>query len=336
MKATRADVAKLAGVSTATVSYVLNKSKKISPETTERVMDAVRALNYTPDMIARSMAVKKSMQLAIFLENISNPLYGDIVRGFESSANLKGYSVIVCTSAQRHQEYIGQAISRRLDGILMLMMPFRYDDDALDKLTDHGIRVVTSGFFNVDLKKCSSIENDYITAMRELMQHLYERGHRDIAFITGLSRDFEFDHRVSGYLKMVEELGLPCGDDLLIDGRPPYDTTMQAGYDLTQRILKTGKRFTALICVNDLTAFGAYTALQEHGLRIPEDVAVAGFDDILFSKFCNPPLTTMSINKFEFGKKAFELLHSSIKHGTTGFYLNHLDLVQRRSTDVFR
>lgn len=337
MKATRADVAKLAGVSTATVSYVLNKSKNISPETTERVMCAVKALHYKPDLIARSMTTKESMQLAIFLENISNPFYGDIVRGFESSANLKGYSVMVCTSVQRYQEYMREAVSRRLDGIFMMMMPFQYDKEGLDMLAGHGIRVVTSGFFNADLKKLSSIENDHTTAMRELMMHLYERGHREIAFITGLSRNFLFDNRVTGYLKMVEELGLSYGDDLLVDGRPPYGTTMQDGYDLTQRLLKTGRRFTALICVNDLTAFGAYTALQEQGLRIPEDVApLAGFVDILFSQFCNPPLTTMSVNKYEFGKKAFELLYTSMKQGTTSFYLNRLELVQRRSTDFFR
>ena len=299
-------------------------------------MAAVKALNYKPDLIARSMSVKQSMQLAIFLENISNPFYGDIVQGFESSANLKGYSVIVCTSVQRNQEYIWEAVSRRLDGVLIMMMPFHYEQEALDILTKCGIRVVTSGFFNADLKKVSSIENNPITAMRELMLHLYERGHREIAFITGLSRKFEFDNRVSGYLRMVEELGLPCGDDLLIDGRPPYDTAMQSGYDLTQKLLKSGRRFTAMICVNDLTAFGAYTALQEHGLRIPEDVAVAGFDDILFSQFCNPPLTTMSVDKFAFGKKAFEMLYSNMKQGTTSFYLNHLELVQRRSTDFYR
>ena len=299
-------------------------------------MAAVKALNYKPDLIARSMSVKQSMQLAIFLENISNPFYGDIVQGFESSANLKGYSVIVCTSVQRNQECIREAVSRRLDGVFIMMMPFHYEQEALDILTNHGIRVVTSGFFNADLKKVSSIENDHITAMRELMLHLYERGHREIAFITGLSRKFKFDNRVSGYLRMVEELGLPCGDDLLIDGRPPYDTAMQSGYDLTRKLLKSGRRFTAMICVNDLTAFGAYTALQEHGLRIPEDVVVAGFDDILFSQFCNPPLTTMSVDKFAFGKKAFEMLYSNMKQGTTSFYLNHLELVQRRSTDFYR
>ena len=336
MRATRADVARLAGVSTATVSYVLNKSKSISPETTERVLRAVKTLHYKPDMIARSMATKESMQLAIFLENISNPFYGDIVRGFESSANLKGYSVSLCTSVQRYKEYLREAISRRLDGIFMIMMPFNFDKEGLDMLVDHGIRVVSSGDSNADLKKLSSIENDYITAMRDLMTHLYSRGHREIAFITGLDRDFPFDNRVKGYLNMVEELGLSCGDDLLVDGTPPYGTTMQDGYLLTQKLLKNGRPFTALICVNDLTAFGAYTALQEHGLRIPEDVAVAGFDDILFSQFCNPPLTTMSVDKYEFGKKAFEMLYTSMTQGTTSFYLNHLDLIQRKSTEVFR
>ena len=116
-------------------------------------MAAVKALNYKPDLIARSMSVKQSMQLAIFLENISNPFCGDIVQGFESSANLKGYSVIVCTSVQRNREYIREAVSRRLDGVFIMMMPFHYEQEALDILTKCGIRVVTGGFFNADLKK---------------------------------------------------------------------------------------------------------------------------------------------------------------------------------------
>ena len=336
MKATRSDVAKLAGVSTATVSYVLNKSKTLSPETTERVMRAVRELNYRPDIIARSMSTRESMQIGILLENISNPFYGDIIRGFESSANKQGYFVNVCTSLRRYNEYIEGAIARRLDGLFIMALPTSYDMEKLYHLTEQDIGVIVSGCCNADLKRLCLIENDYLTAMRDAMLHLHQRGHRDIAFITGLDRSLTFDNRVSGYLRMVEELGLTCGDDLLIEGRPPYSTAMQDGYDLTQRLLKTRRRFTALICVNDLTAFGAYMALRENGLRIPEDVAVVGFDDILFSSFCSPTLTTLSVDKFAFGQKAFELLYSYMTQGNTGFYLNRLRLVERQSTAVQR
>ncbi|MEA4889921.1 MAG: LacI family DNA-binding transcriptional regulator [Clostridiaceae bacterium] len=332
MKSTRDDVAKLAGVSTSTVSYVLNNSKAISPETSERVLKAVNELNYKPNIIARSLSTQMSMHLGVFVEDIANPFYGDIIHGFESCAHEKGYFVSVCTSLQRYEEYLENAISRRLDGIFIAVMPSRFELSVLNCLLTNGIRIVTSGYSNIDLKKVSSIENDHVTAMKDAMLHLYERGHREIAFITGLNRSHEFDQRIAGYLAMVKKLNLATGSDLLIEGKSPFSTTIQDGYDLTQQLLKSGKRFTAMICVNDLVALGAYSALNEQNLRIPEDVSVIGFDDIIFSRFSNPSLTTMSLDKVAFGEKAFELLYTNIMLGNTGFYLNRLTLQPRQST----
>ncbi|MEA4890653.1 MAG: LacI family DNA-binding transcriptional regulator [Clostridiaceae bacterium] len=336
MRSTRADVAKLAGVSTSTVSYVLNNSKSISPETADKVLQAVKTLNYRPNIIARSLSTHMSMHLGVFVEDIANPFYGDIIHGFESSAYDKGYFVSVCTSLKRYDEYLENAISRRLDGIFIAVMPSNYSDAGLETLLGNGIHIVTSGYSNIGLKKVSSIENDYITAMRDAMLHLYGRGHRDIAFITGLTRTQTFDQRVAGYLAMVDQLKLGIGDDLLIEGKPPYRTTLQDGYDLAQKLIKSGRQFTALICVNDLVALGAYAALNEAHLRIPEDVAVIGFDDIIFSQFSRPSLTTLSIDKIAFGKKAFELLYTNITLGNTGFYLNPLTLQERQSTNFRR
>lgn len=336
MKATRADVARMANVSTATVTYVLNKSKNISPETTARVMQAVETLNYRPDYYARAMSSKKSMQLGVLIDNISNPFYGDIIRGFETAAADKGYFVNVFTSVMSYTGYFANAIERRLDGMFIASMPFQYEQDALDRLLAHGIRIITSGFANADLKRVCSIENDYVAAMREAMQYLYGKGHRDIAHITGLSREHRFDARVEGYLQMVNELKLPCGDSLLYDGRPPYGTTSQDGYELTAALLSSGKPVTAIIAVNDLMAFGAYVAIHEKGLRIPEDIAVIGFDDIMFSTVCSPPLTTMSLDKVSFGQKAFELLYANMTRDVIGFYRNQLHLVERQSTNIIR
>lgn len=116
----------------------------------------------------------------------------------------------------------------------------------------------------------------------------------------------------------------PAAPDLLFDGKPPYHTEIAEGYALTQELLKSERRFTAVICLNDLMAMGAISALQEAGLRVPEDVSVMGFDDILFSQAWRPSITTMAVSKAEFGKKAFELLYTNIQQGTTGYYLNQL------------
>ena len=188
---TRADVARLAGVSTATVSYVLNHTKHISPETTKRVMDAVRELDYRPDFVARSLSQRQTKQLAIFMDDATNPLYGEIIRSFEECASEKGYFVSICASQRRFQEYFDNAISRRLDGLFIMAPPRHYGAETLRRVAGRGIRVITSGYYDVDQEQCSSIENDFVSAMRKGMLHLYDRGHRDIAFLTGLTSSMQ-------------------------------------------------------------------------------------------------------------------------------------------------
>ena len=188
---TRADVARLAGVSTATVSYVLNHTKHISPETTKRVMDAVRELDYRPDFVARSLSQRQTKQLAIFMDDATNPLYGEIIRSFEECASEKGYFVSICASQRRFQEYFDNAISRRLDGLFIMAPPRHYGAETLRRVAGRGIRVITSGYYDVDREQCSSIENDFVSAMRKGMLHLYDRGHRDIAFLTGLTSSMQ-------------------------------------------------------------------------------------------------------------------------------------------------
>lgn len=334
--ATRADVARLAGVSAATVSYVLNKTKPVSPETTQRVLDAVRQLDYQPDFVARSLSQRETRQLAIFLDEIANPLYGEIIRSFEACASAMGYFVSICASQYRFREYFDNSISRRLDGLFIMAPPRHYGPEMLRRVAGHGIRVITSGYHGVDCELFSSIENDFITAMRTAMLYLYERGHRNIAFLTGLTSDMQSDTRICGYLSMVEELRLSCGADLLVEGTPDCSTMMEDGFALARRLIQRQIPFTAAICVNDLTAIGAYSAFAEAGLRIPEDVAVMGFDNISFAKFTNPPLTTFAIDKRDFGERAFHMLYDSIQTGCTSHYVNQLSLVERQSTDVRR
>lgn len=332
MKSTRKDVAKLAGVSTATVSYVLNGTRAISQKTTEKVLKAVETLNYKPDMIARSMTTNETMQLSIVLDSISNPFYGEIVHGFENVANNNGYFVNICTGFNKLDDYFENFISRRIDGVFVAAMPSRFNVECLYRLVENGIKVVVSGNVEADIKLVSSIENDHITAMNEAVTYLYDLGHRNISYLSGLDRALKNDRRVEGYLNMVEKLKLPCKDSLLFEGKAPYDTGVEDGYRLACRLMDSGKEFTAVICLNDLMAMGASNAFQQHGYRIPEDISLMGFDDILFSSFWNPPLTTMALQKKAFGEKAFELLNMNIKNGNTGFYMNRLQLIQRKST----
>lgn len=332
MRVTRSDVAKLAGVSTATVSYVLNGSRHMSDKTSKLVLDAVRQLNYKPDMIARSMTKNETMQLSFMVDNAANPFYGEIINGFENAAMEHGYFVNLCTGNKNLNDYFDNYIARRVDGVFIAAIPYKFDMEKLYSLTENGIRVVVSGNTDVDLRRVSSIENDYVAAMDSAVAYLHGLGHREIAYLNGLSRSFQFDHRVDGYLSAVKRYDLPCGTELLFDNKPPYHTEISEGYALAKELLHSGKHFTAVICTNDLMAMGAISAFKEAGLRVPEDVSVMGFDDILFSQAWRPGITTMGGAKSDFGRRAFELLYTNIQQGTTGYYLNQLELVRRGST----
>lgn len=334
MRVTRADVAKLAGVSTATVSYVLNNPEKISPKTREKVMDAIKALDYRPDMVARSMATGKTKQIGIVLEDASNPFYGKIVRGFESAANEKNYFVNICTSFNKLDDYFDNFIARNVDGVFVAALPHKFRVEKLYELLDKGIKVINSGNVEVDLRRIASIENDHIDAMRQAMEYLYSLGHREIAYLSVLEKDSSYDLRCIGYRKMVEELKLPCGDELLIDGKYPYITGPEEGYEEARKLIALNKKITAVICANDLVAFGAMKAFYEAGLRMPEDVSVMGFDGIDLAKYSQPSLTTMALDQYEFGRKAFEMLYAYMKQGTVGYYKNNLKLIKRDSTGI--
>lgn len=332
MKVTRADVAKLAGVSTATVSYVLNGSRNMSDKTKKLVMDAVEQLNYKPDMIARSMTKNETMQLSLMINDITNPFFSEIVVGFETAAMEKGYFVNVCTGYKDINNYFDNYVARRIDGVFVVAVPYKFDLGRLYSLTENGVKIVVSGNIEADLKRVSSIENDYVAGMRTAVEHLRQLGHERIAYLSGLSRKHTFDRKIEGYLTAMEQQGLSCGDELLVEGKTPYSTNVEDGYALAKELLASGKAFSAVICTNDLMAMGAISALEDAGLRIPQDVSVMGFDDILFAKVWRPAITTMAVSKNTFGRKAFELLYTNIKKGSTGYYLSQLELKARAST----
>lgn len=332
MKATRADVAKMAGVSSATVSYVINNSRNISEKTKNKVYNAINELNYKPDMIARSMSKNETMQLSIVIDCITNPFFGEIVVGFENAAIENGYFVNICTGNKNLNEYFDNFVTRRIDGVFVAAIPYKFDVEKVYELVEQGIKVVVSANVEADIKKVCSIENDYVDGMNQAIDYLYSIGHRNIAYLSGLSRNQKFDRKVEGYLGAIEKYKLSIGSDLLFDGMAPYTTNISDGYNLTMKLIQSGKKFSAIICLNDLMAMGSIKALNEKGYNVPGDVSVMGFDDISFAAAWNPSITTMAVPKAELGKKAFDLLHSNLKNGNTGFYMNKLKLVIREST----
>lgn len=335
-KATREQVAKLAGVSVATVSYVLNNSRSVSEKSRELVLKAVKELDYKVDMIARSMATNETKQLCIVLHDIVNPFFSEIILGFENAAIKEGYFVNICTGYKNIDEYFDNFIARRIDGVFIAALPYKFHSEKYYNLVNNGIKVVISGNIDVDVKKVSSIENDYMDGMEKSVEYLVSLGHRNIAYISGLGRTQKFDRKIEGYLEAIKKFDLPCGDSLLFDKNTSFGLSLQDGYNLTKKLLASGRPFSALIYANDLMAIGGMKALKEEGYRIPDDISVIGFDDICFDEFIRPSITTVAVPKMYLGQKAFELLHTNIKRGSTGFYMNKVELIVRESTGPCR
>ncbi len=331
MAVTRKDVAKAAGVSTATVSNVLNHSEKVKEETANRVWEVVHQMNYSPNMVARSLSTKRTMQVAIILEDISNPFFAEVARDFESAADEQNYFVNICMGLGKLDEYFENFKARGLDGVFVTALPHKFDVNKLYQLVDSGIKVVTSGNVEIDTRRISSVENDYETGMWKIIEYLYQLGHKRIAYLSGLGRGLSNDCRCRSYLNAMERLGLDCGEELLIDGRFPYTTNMQDGYKCASQLLETDKKFTAAICGNDMMAIGAMKALKEKGIRVPDDVSVVGMDGTDIGKYCIPSLTTLEVEK-GIGKKAFELLYGNMIYGNVGYYKNGVSLLVREST----
>lgn len=329
MKPTRMDVAKLAGVSPATVSNVMNNANKVRGETVERVQAAMAQLNYQPNMVARSLTTRKTMQIGIVLEDIRNPYYGEIVEHFEAAASAKGYFVNICTGTQNIDHYLDNFITRRLDGVFVAALPHKFDLSKLDQLLENDIKVLVSGNADVDYRRFSSIENDYPAAMKQAVAYLAELGHHEIAYLSGLSHEMGYDLRCSAYLQQMQQLALTPA---LIDGEPPYKTDVHAGYRQACRLLDSGTPFTAVICGNDLMAIGAMRAFFERGLRVPDDISVIGFDGIDLSRYQTPSLTSLAVEAKTFGEKAFDLLYAAMTQETTGFYSNKLKMICGEST----
>ncbi len=329
---TRRDVAELAGVSTATVSYVLNKTQKVPTPTAERVLAAVRELNYTPDLVARSLVTQESKQLSIVLNNIRNPIYGDLILGFENQAISHGYFVNICTGNRNVDDYMENFAARRIDGIFVETLPEKYKLEEIDKLLASGIRVVLFGHTDMDLRRISCVETDYIDALETIVDYLHRLGHTDIAYLSGLEREQKYDKRIEGYLRALRSRGIGNEGALLFTTSKPSDTDVEDGRILAKKLLDSGRHATATVCTNDLMATGALARFKEAGVRVPEDMSIVGIDNAYISEITDPRLTTLSISYREVGKKAFELLYADIKNDVKGYYVNKTELIVRETT----
>lgn len=332
MGVTRRDVAKLAGVSTATVSNVFNsKGEFYSEETRRRVLDVANQLNYHPNMVARSLIKSETMQLSLLINDIHNQFFVDIIHYFEMAAMKKGYMVSVCTGQDDFDKYVSNFIARRLDGLFLMISPTRCKPEKIYEMVDCGIKIVVSGNLCLDPAKVSSLEPDCYCCMDRALRYLRSFGHQRIAYLSAFEDSYPNDERLPAFRKVYREI-FPEDQKVIMTGRYPYPSDRATGYELTSRLMESGQPVTAILTTNDLMAMGCMEALQKRGIRIPEDISVMGIDDDRpIVEYTRPRLTTISFNKREFAERAFGLLYAQLQGEEPRQEQVYHDIVERDS-----
>jgi LacI family transcriptional regulator len=311
-KVTSKQVAERAGVSQTTVSFVLNNTAgmSISEETRQRVLQACRELNYVPHVAARALARGHSTNIALVLirphaQVFSDPYIPNIITGLNQVTQQHGYRILVEQLAEPDIEAIsslmrgGEAAGTLISGWYDELVP------TVSQLVNKGYPVVFMGQPDALENDLPYVAIDHLSAVRTLIQHLIDLGHRRIACITYAPlADLQVSERLHIYRATLAGVGLPVEDDLLRIGA--FDP--ESGYAAAQSLLDLPTPPDAIYGMNDLMALGAMSAIQERGLRIPDDVAVVGYDDMRFSRFTFPPLTTVKAPEIELGQHAGEML----------------------------
>jgi DNA-binding LacI/PurR family transcriptional regulator len=325
---TMREVARRAGVSPATVSRVLNHTHTISPETQQRVLDVVRQLNYYKNVHARRLATGRSDLFGLVISEIANPYFPEIIRGFQASAWDQGFDVLLCNTEyqpERTKSVIRKLIESDVRGVAI--MTSSIDQPLTSELTAAGVGVV---FCNLapSGKLISNISIDYQRGIAQAIEHVVALGHRRAAVIAGPE-----DNRTAITIKHALVTGL---SQRKLNPFPVLDSNyrVDAGASAVRTILEQRKIPTVLFCGNDLIAMGAMNALEEAGVRVPDDVSVVGIDDIVFAFLARPPLTTIRVPREHLGKIAFEALHKvlRLKRRKGMEYYLETELVIRRST----
>ncbi len=323
MTVTIRDVASAAGVSTATVSNVLNKTGKVGLKTRKHVLSTVKRLGYVPDVHARRLASNNRRTLGIIVSDIENPFFPEIIKSFEIRARELGYDAILGDTnyePRRTQEMAERMMEHKVGGVAI--MTSEISMQLIHELAEREIAVTF-----LDLaparRYMSNLRINYGSGIAQIVRHLHTNGHRNIAFVAGRDGLKSNLAREEAYEHAMRELGLKAGPILRGDLR--FEGGLQAGIALA----KLRPRPTAVAAVNDLTAIGVIKGLLQCGVRVPEDVSVTGFDRTRLAEYCNPSLTTVDVHRDLLGRMAADALHvlSKSKDATGKDYCIDAELV---------
>ncbi|MGF2618310.1 LacI family transcriptional regulator [Rossellomorea vietnamensis] len=310
------DIAKAAGVSVTTVSRALNGYSDVKELTRQKIAAVAKEMNYSPNTLARSLVMNKSQTIGLLVsgftkESVKDNFTVEVLAGVNECASEMNYDLVLFntnSSMQREKTYTQLCRERRVDGVII--QGIRTDDPYLKEVVDSDIPCVL-----IDIP-ISSDRVGYVTTDNELgadkaVQHLLELGHRNIGMVNGHEYAFVSQKRLKGYKRALENAGILYQHKWVADGSFKEDQANAA----TKELLKRNPEITALFCASDLMAIGSMKAAQELGKRVPEDISIIGYDDILLASYVSPALTTIAQNKFQLGFEAARMLLDLLTKG---------------------
>jgi LacI family transcriptional regulator len=284
------DVAKLAGVSTATVSRVVNNNGNVTTRTGQRVMSAMKELDYHPNKFARGLAGNHADGIGVVIQNFADPFFGMVLRGIESVTKKYNLQITVASANRSSQDEL-KAIDflRKQHYNVVILTTTVLSGKALLELSQQGMELVHVGYYYPELPERCIYLDDLQGAMLAT-EYLIAQGHKRIACIAFPPSQAQKDARFQGYRRALEKAGLPYNENLVIQ---PADFDQTSALRATEELLRRKEPFTAMFASTDMIAVGAYKALQQAGLKIPDDISIVGYDDIDLASFLSPPLTTI-------------------------------------------
>ena len=306
--ATLKEVAQLANVSTATVSNVINNTKHVSEDLKKKVYESMKVLNYKPNEIAKSLKVKQSRLIGILISDISNSFISKVVKGIESTLSEKGYNVLLCSTdsdVEKEKEYLKVLMGKRIDGLIISSSGAgnHYDDLLKAKVP------------LVFLNRCpehlpsNMVMTNNIKGAYMATEHLIKHGYKKIAIITGPMQYSTGRDRYIGYKRALEDYAISYHDELVLEG----DFTIESGYELTKEIIESKMKIDAIFISNNSMSLGSYKYIKEQGLKIPQDIALYGFDDPEWADVVDPPLSGITQPAFELGVYAAQKMIDTIQ-----------------------
>ncbi|OJF76084.1 MAG: hypothetical protein BKP49_07985 [Treponema sp. CETP13] len=326
------DVAQLAGVSIATVSHVINKTRFVSDSLKEKVNKAMEELDYQPNMMARALKMGFQKTIGVIVPDCTNPFFAEISRSLDQYCFSKGYNIILCNTnnnIEQQASYTNMLISKKVDGVIFISSD--NTDDDISKLLKYSIPIViadrTNRHYNIDNIVVNNEKGGY-----EATKYLLKRGFTKIGCISGPAFISSSSQRVLGYKKALKEAGIKINEDFISVG----DFHFAGGISGAYKFLKLSNRPEAVFATNDMMALGFINTLSNEGLEVPRDISVIGYDDIQLAKFISPKLTTISQPLEELAKIATDLLLDKINNKTISAKLITLDpvLIERDSCSV--